>query len=131
MQQSIIFFDGVCNLCTESVKFVIKRDTKDRFRFAALQSDHASLYLEPGDLAGDEPGSVILLEDGKVYKRSAAALRIARHLSGGWPLLYAFILVPPFIRNFVYDQIGKRRYQVWGKQESCMVPTLELKSKFL
>lgn len=131
MEHSIIFFDGVCNLCTSSVKFVIKRDKGDRFRFAALQSEQALKYLHPEDLSGAVPSSVLLLENGKLYQRSAAALRIARQLSGLWPLLYVFIIVPPFIRDFVYDQIGKRRYRIWGKQESCMVPTASLKAKFL
>ncbi|MET4140099.1 DCC1-like thiol-disulfide oxidoreductase family protein [Pedobacter sp. UYP1] len=131
MQQAIIFFDGVCNLCAGSVKFVIKRDPKDRFRFAALQSDITQQYLGPFGLSLSELSSIILLENGRVYQRSTAALRIARHLSGGWPLLYVFILVPAFIRDFVYNQIAKRRYSIWGREESCMVPTAELKAKFL
>ncbi|AMQ00170.1 thiol-disulfide oxidoreductase [Pedobacter cryoconitis] len=131
MQQAIIFFDGVCNLCAGSVKFVIKRDHKDRFRFAALQSDITQQHLGPFGLSLSELSSIILLENGRVYQRSTAALRIARHLSGGWPLLYVFIIVPAFIRDFVYNQIAKRRYTIWGREESCMVPTAELKAKFL
>ena len=131
MQQSIIFFDGVCNLCTNSVKFVIKRDKKDAFRFAPLQSDAAHQYLGPFGLSLGELNTIILLEDNKVYQRSAAALRIARKLGGGWPLLYGFMIFPAFIRDFVYNQIAKRRYRIWGKQDSCIVPTPELKAKFL
>ena len=132
MEHSIIFFDGVCNLCTSSVKFVIKRDRRDFFRFATLQGDIAAQYLDGPDATEDSPpGSVILLQGGKVYKCSAAALRIARHLGFGWNLLYGFMIVPAFIRDFVYDQIAKRRYSIWGKEESCMVPTAELKAKFL
>jgi len=131
MQHSIIFFDGVCNLCTGSVKFVIKRDKKDVFRFAPLQSDVARQYLAPADTLEATPSSIILVENGKVYRRSTAALRIAGHLGGGWKLLYGFLIVPAFIRNFVYDQIARRRYNIWGKEESCMVPTAELKAKFL
>lgn len=131
MQQSIIFFDGVCNLCTNSVKFVIKRDKKDVFRFAALQSDVARQYLGPFGLSPGELNTIILLENKKVYQRSAAALRIARKLGGSWVLLYGFMIFPAFIRDFVYDQIAKRRYRIWGKQDSCIVPTPELKAKFL
>jgi len=132
MQHSIIFFDGVCNLCTSSVKFVIKRDRNDVFRFAPLQGDMVGRYLGASDRPDHTaPGSIILLEDGKIYKRSGAALRIARRLGFGWNLLYAFIIVPAFIRDFVYDQIAQRRYRIWGKEESCMVPTAELKAKFL
>ncbi|MGY0040586.1 thiol-disulfide oxidoreductase DCC family protein [Pedobacter sp. NJ-S-72] len=94
MQYSIIFFDGVCNLCTGSVKFVIKRDLKDQFRFAALQSDVAQQYLGPFGLSLSELSSIILFENGRVYQRSTAALRITRHLSGAWPLLYGLLIVP-------------------------------------
>ncbi|KIO76218.1 hypothetical protein TH53_16280 [Pedobacter lusitanus] len=131
MQHSIIFFDGVCNLCTGSVKFVIKRDRKDQFRFAPLQSDVAQQYLGPFGLSLSELSSIILFENGRVYQRSAAALRITRHLSGGWPLLYGLMIIPGFIRDFVYNQIAKRRYSIWGREESCIVPTAELKAKFL
>lgn len=131
MQHSIIFFDGVCNLCTGSVKFVIQRDRKDRFRFAALQSDIAQQYLGPFGLSLSELSSIILFENGKVYQRSTAALRITRYLSGAWPLLYGLLIVPAFIRDYVYNQIAKRRYSIWGREESCMVPTAELKAKFL
>jgi predicted DCC family thiol-disulfide oxidoreductase YuxK len=132
MEHSIIFFDGVCNLCTSSVKFIIKRDQRDFFRFAPLQGDIAGQYLDASDLPDKTaPGSIILLEDGKIYRRSTAALRIARRLGFGWKLLYGLIIVPVFIRDFIYDQIAKRRYSIWGKEESCMVPTVELKAKFL
>ena len=132
MQHAIIFFDGVCNLCTTSVGFVIKRDKKDFFRFTALQSDVAPEYLEPfGISLSKPPGTILLLENGKLYQRSAAALHIARKLDGAWPLLYGFMIVPAFLRDFVYNQIARRRYSIWGKQESCMVPTPALKAKFL
>lgn len=131
MQHSIIFFDGVCNLCAGAVKFVIKRDKNDLFRFTALQSDQAMQYLSSFDVSLIAPNTIILLENGKVYKRSTAALRIARRLDGAWPLLFVFMIIPAFIRDFVYDQIAKRRYSIWGKEESCMVPSAELKAKFL
>jgi predicted DCC family thiol-disulfide oxidoreductase YuxK len=128
---AVIFFDGVCNLCNHSVQFIIKRDHKDYFRFAALQSDIAKQKLSDFDLKAENLKTIILLEDGKVYLRSTAALRIARHLSGGWPILFGFIIIPAFIRDFVYQLIASNRYRIWGKKESCMVPSPDLKAKFL
>ncbi|TDO24969.1 thiol-disulfide oxidoreductase DCC family protein [Pedobacter duraquae] len=131
MEHSVILFDGVCNLCNQSVLFVIKRDLNDRFRFSPLQGDYAMSHLPAAEGFNDRPDSVILIENEHVYTESTAALRIARKLSGLWPLLYGFIIVPPFIRNYIYRWIAGRRYSIWGKTESCMVPTPELKSKFL
>ncbi len=131
MEHPIIFFDGVCNLCTGSVQFIIKRDRKDVFRFAALQSEQAEQYLSPFGTNIKELNTILLLEDGKLYKRSTAALRIVCHLTGAWPLLYGLIIIPAFIRDGIYSQIAKRRYKIWGKQDSCMIPTAELKAKFL
>lgn len=129
----MIFFDGVCNLCNHSVQFVIKRDQHDYFRFAALQTEAAKAQLTALNSVPhqEELNTIILLENGKVYDRSTAALRIARKLSGLWPLLYGFIIIPRFIRDFFYQLISKNRYRIWGKQESCMVPSAALKSKFL
>jgi len=131
MQHPIIFFDGVCNLCTGSIQFIIKRDRKDLFRFAALQSEQAIRYLQSFNISPNSLDTILLLENGKIYKRSTAALRIAKRLSGAWPALYGFIIIPEFIRDYLYRQIAKRRYKIWGKEESCMVPTPALKAKFL
>ncbi len=127
----IILFDGVCNLCNASVQFVIKRDPDHRFHYAPLQGVTAKQLLDNSSSAGLDLDSVVFVENGKIYDRSTAALRIARHLSGGWPLLYGFIVVPRFIRDAVYNWIAKNRYNWFGKQESCMIPTPELKSLFL
>lgn len=131
MEHPIIFFDGVCNLCTGSVQFIIKRDRKDLFRFAALQSEQAMPYLSSFDGPLKNLDTILLLENGKIYQRSTAVLRIVRQLGGAWPLLYGLIIIPVSIRDWLYGQVAKRRYQFWGKQESCMVPTAELKAKFL
>ena len=131
MEHSVILFDGVCNLCNQSVLFVIKRDSDDRFRFSPLQGDYALSHLSASSDLNKRPDSVILIENGKVYSESTAALRIARKLSGLWPLLYGFIIVPKFIRNYVYRWIADRRYRIWGKTDSCMVPTAKLKDKFI
>lgn len=132
----LIFFDGVCNLCNQAVQFIIKRDRNDYFRFTALQSEAAIRYLSAHVISQNEtnpgePESILLLENGKVYERSAAALRIARKLNGLWPLCYVLIIIPPFIRDFFYKLIARNRYRVWGSMESCMVPAPELRKKFL
>lgn len=130
-KNSVIFFDGVCNLCNGAVQFVIKRDAKNHFKFAALQSNYAKEQLSAYDLKVEQGQSFVLLEDGKVYEQSTAALRVARGLNGLWPMLYAFIIVPTFLRNAVYKFIARNRYKWFGKSESCWVPTPELRNKFL
>ena len=129
--KSLLLFDGVCNLCNSSVQFILLRDKKDRFRFASLQSDYGQDLLREHNLPTETFNSLVLVENGKVYKKSTAALRIARKLKGLWPLLFAFIIIPPFIRNFVYDIIAKNRYRWFGKKEECMLPRPEWKQKFL
>lgn len=129
--QSVILFDGLCNLCNGAVQFTIERDQQNVFRFASLQSNFAAEKLTPFNIAPENLESFILLENGKVYLRSTAALRVAKKLTGLWPLLYGFIIVPRFIRDAVYNYIAKNRYKWFGKQESCWLPTPELKNKFL
>lgn len=130
-EHPVIFFDGFCNLCSGAVQFVIKRDSQGLFRFASLQSDYAASALKQFELEPVQADSIVLLENGKVYQRSTAALRIAKKLKGLWPLLYGFIILPRFIRDGVYNFIAKNRYKWFGKQESCWVPTPELKERFL
>lgn len=131
MDHPVIFFDGFCNLCNGAVQFILKQDRKDVFRLAALQSDAAASYLVHNRIENIGADSIVLFEDGKIYTRSTAALRIARRLSGAWPALYAFILIPRFIRDFFYDLIAKNRYKVWGKRDTCMLPGPDTEKKFL
>ncbi|WP_316834581.1 thiol-disulfide oxidoreductase DCC family protein [Pedobacter nutrimenti] len=131
MERAIIFFDGVCNLCNASVQFVIKRDVKDHFRFSALQNEYAKAHLKEFEISSLNSSTILLLENGKLYTRSTAALRIARQLSGLWPLCYGLIVIPAFIRDVVYKTISKYRYKIWGRSETCMIPSPELKAKFL
>ena len=128
---SIILFDGVCNLCNSSINFVIKRDKNDAFKFATLQEEVGQLLLKRYSIDSLDTDSIILIENGKAYVKSTAALRVARKLSSAWPLMYGFMIIPAFIRNWVYDYIAKNRYKWYGKQDSCMIPTPALKSKFL
>jgi predicted DCC family thiol-disulfide oxidoreductase YuxK len=129
--KKIILFDGVCNLCNNSVVFIIKRDKKDVFRFAAIQSDEGEKLIKEHNIDTSKTDSIILIEENKYSVKSTAALKIAKYLKGGYPLLYGFIILPVFFRNWVYDIIAKNRYKWFGKKDSCMIPTPELKSKFL
>lgn len=130
-QGPVILFDGVCNLCTASVQFVIARDRRRRFRFASLQSPVAEALLGPELEREDRLGSMLLVAGGQVYRRSSAALRIARQLDGLWPLMAAFLIVPRPLRDFVYDWIGSRRYRFFGKRETCWIPDPVLAERFL
>lgn len=127
----ILLFDGVCNLCNGAINFVIKHDKKDAFRFASLQSDIGRELLTKYKIDSQHIDSVILIEKGKVYTKSSAALRASKDLNAAFPLLYGFMLVPKFIRNGIYDFIARNRYKWFGKKESCMIPTPELREKFL
>jgi predicted DCC family thiol-disulfide oxidoreductase YuxK len=130
--KKIILFDGVCNLCEASVQFVIKYDKKDVFRFVALQSDLGIAILKHIGLENKNIDSVILYEPGFAYNyKSAAALEIAKNLGGFFHFGTVFKLIPNRLRNLLYDYIARNRYLWYGKKESCLVPTLELKSKFL
>jgi len=131
IEKKIILFDGICNLCNSAVTFIIKRDKKDVFRFASLQSDLGNELLRKFAIDPEKTDSLILISEGKAFIKSSAALQIARGLDGGYPLLVVFLLLPKFLRNGVYDFIARNRYDWFGKKENCMIPTPELKSKFL
>lgn len=131
MKRKIILFDGVCNLCNSFVQFIIKRDHNAIFKFASLQSDFGQAFLRSKNLNPLELKSVILIDDETVYTQSNAALRILKHLDGAWKLGYAFIIIPPFIRNGFYKIVAKYRYKLFGQKDQCMVPTVELKARFL
>jgi len=127
----IILFDGVCNLCNGAVQFVIKHDKNKLFKFASLQSTFGQQTLTENHLSNVILNSFILLENGKLYTKSTAALRVIKKLDKGWPLLYVFMIVPPIIRNAVYTWIANNRYKWFGKQESCWLPTPDLKARFI
>jgi predicted DCC family thiol-disulfide oxidoreductase YuxK len=127
----IILFDGVCNLCNNSVQFVLKHDKQKQFLFASLQSDAGQLLLKKYNLPETSFNSFVLLQNDEVYLKSTAALMVAKQLSGAIKILYVFIIVPAFIRNAVYNIIATNRYKWFGKRENCMLPTAALKSRFL
>lgn len=126
-----LLFDGVCNLCSGSVQFILKRDTRGRFRFASLQSDAGRRLMTGHGLDPDALSSVVLIEDGRAYQESAAALRIARHLPGAWKLLRVFTVIPRPLRDAIYRLIARNRYRWFGKTETCWLPTPELRARFL
>lgn len=130
--KELILFDGVCNLCNNSVQFIIKRDKKNRFMFAPLQSEVGKELITQFNINTSKTDSILLYNPKSgMYYKSTAALKIASKLGFPTNLLFAFIIIPPFIRNWVYDYIAKNRYKWYGKKESCMIPTPELKDKFL
>jgi len=127
----IILFDGVCNLCNSTVQRVIENDVKNQFRFASLQSEFGQKFLEKNNLDKDEFHSLILIDGDKFYTKSDAALRIGKELKGIYKISGVLLLVPKFIRNFVYDLISGNRYKWFGKMENCWLPTPELQQKFI
>lgn len=129
--QPILLFDGVCNLCDSAVQFVIDRDHKQRFLFAALQSEAAKAALDRAGFTGDLPDSMILIDGDRVLTRSTAALAVARRLTFPWSLLVIAYVVPPVIRDHIYGWIAKNRYRWFGRQAACRMPTPELKARFL
>jgi len=126
-----ILFDGVCNLCNGFVQFVIARDSRAEFRFAALSSAAGERLLHESGVRGPLPDTMILIEDGRAYFRSDAPLRIARRLAFPWPLLFALAIVPRAVRDRVYDFIAAHRYRWFGRRDVCMIPTPALRSRFL
>jgi predicted DCC family thiol-disulfide oxidoreductase YuxK len=128
---AILLFDGVCNLCNRWVHFVISHDAQAHFRFAALQSSVGQRLLEAHGLSGDRVDTIVLLENGRCYIRSDAVVHIAPHLSGGWRLLRFLSVVPRPLRDWAYRQVVTHRYQWFGRRETCMVPTPELRARFL
>ena len=129
--QRIILFDGVCNLCNSSVTFVLKNEKEKMFRFASIQSETGKELLKWCGLPSDYNQAVVYLENGKIHLGSTAALKIGQELIFPWSMLsYTGLVVPKSIRDWVYAQIAKHRYQWFGKRDVCMVPTKELRARF-
>lgn len=130
--KKIIFFDGVCNLCDGVVQYVIRHDKKDVFRFAALQSETGKAILQKIGVDAAKTDSIILYEPGRAYyTKSGAAIEIAKALGGLPSLIRIFGIIPQVLRNGIYDWVARNRYKWYGKKAECMVPTPEIRSKFL
>jgi len=130
-QQPIILFDGVCNFCNSAISFVLKRNAKANILFAPLQSEAGQKLLKQYGLPADDMESFVFIENGRAYNRSTAGLRVCRHLRRLWPLCYGLIIVPKFIRDAIYNWIAKNRYKWFGVRQECMIPTPEVKARFL
>ncbi|MDO6516765.1 thiol-disulfide oxidoreductase DCC family protein [Zobellia uliginosa] len=130
--KQIILFDGVCNLCNGAVQFVIKRDTLDVFRYAPLQSELGKKLIAERNIDSNSIDSIILIDPGVAYYiKSDAALEIGKQLKGYKTLSSILLWIPRSLRDIVYDFIARNRYKWYGKKEHCMVPTPELRAKFL
>ncbi|MBL0145548.1 MAG: thiol-disulfide oxidoreductase DCC family protein [Chitinophagaceae bacterium] len=129
--QPIILFDGVCNFCNSSVNFVIKRDKQAVIKFAALQSATGQQLLQQYSLPVNKMQSFVFIENGITYTQSTAALKVCKYLKGLWPLCSGFIIVPKFIRDGLYNYIAKNRYKWFGQKNSCMIPSPDIKARFL
>lgn len=127
----IILFDGVCNLCNGAVNFIIKKDKKQLYRFASLQSGFGKSLLKQYELESDDLNSFVLIENNKPYLKSSAALHIAKNVGGIYSTLYVLMIIPRFIRDFFYSVIAKNRYKWFGKTNECMIPTPQLQARFL
>lgn len=128
---AIILFDGVCNFCNGWVIFVIERDRTGYFKFALLQSDIGEKLLADCGVDKTATDSIVLIEDGKVYTHSTAALRVARNLNGAWSWFYYLIYVPPVMRDCFYRLFAFYRYKLFGKKAECILPTPEIRARFL
>lgn len=130
LPDKVVLFDGVCNFCESSVQFILRHDKTGSLLFASLQSEIGQQLLTAYGIS-HELQSVVFVESGKAYTKSAAAFRIARYFGGWWKLLMVFSILPAFITDFGYDIIAKNRYRWFGKKDACMIPSADIRSRFL
>lgn len=127
----IVLFDGVCNFCDSSVQFILKKERKPILKFASLQSETGQKLVKHYELDKKGIDSIVYISNGKARIKSTAALYLAKRLNGAYPLLFGFIIVPAFIRNWLYDWIARNRYKWFGKKDSCMIPSKEIRERFV
>lgn len=130
MSGGIILFDGSCNFCSTSVQFIVKRDPGAYYQFAALQSE-AGRRLLTAYKVPEDTDSLILIDNNRYYMKSSAALRICKHLNGGWKMFSLFLVIPRPLRDTLYDLIAKNRYKWFGRKKACPLPSPEMKNRFL
>ena len=131
IENPVVLFDGVCNFCNYWVNFALKRDKKKKLKFSPLQGETARQILEKYNFNTTALSSVILIDKNRIWTQSSAAIRICKYLKGGWKLCYGLIIIPKFIRDFFYNIIARNRYKWYGKRDKCMIPTPELRDRFL
>jgi predicted DCC family thiol-disulfide oxidoreductase YuxK len=127
----VLLFDGVCNLCNGLVRFIIKRDKAGKFKFASLQSEIGQSWLKRFGLVNVEYESFVMIRGDTYFTKSTAALKMLKELDGIWKTFYMFIIIPRPVLDFLYDLIAKSRYKIFGKRDECMIPTPEIKERFL
>ena len=127
----IVLYDGVCGLCDRSVQIILRNDRRGRFRFAALQSDAGRALLDRFGLPPQALDSIVLVDGDRVWRKSRAALRIARGMDAPWPLLWPLAIVPSRMADVFYDLVAKNRYRIFGKLDACMIPPPEVRARFL
>ena len=130
-EHPVILFDGVCNYCNAMINFIIKQDKKKVFKYAALQSDAGRRLLEKYNIDWEKNDSFVVIKDGTAYERSSAALRLYNRLPWYWKWTQLFWIFPKFIRDAVYNIVAKNRYKWFGKRDECMIPTPEVRERFL
>lgn len=128
---AVILFDGVCNLCNGFVNFVVDHDPEGYFTVGSLQSETAKAYLEEFEADPNTLDTIVLIENGQLYTRSTAALRIFRHLTAPWPLLYVLVVVPGGLRDWLYHVIAGKRYDWFGRRDQCRRPTRDVYDRFI
>jgi predicted DCC family thiol-disulfide oxidoreductase YuxK len=131
LNQTVLLFDGICNLCNGFVNFIIKRDQMGNIKFSSLQSSFGQKISELYQLPKEDFETLVFLDNDNYYLRSTAVLKLTQKLGGFWKLFYIFILIPAPIRDFVYKQVSKNRYKIFGKKETCMVPDKNLEARFI
>jgi len=131
IEHPVILFDGVCNYCNSMVKFIIRQDKKKKFKFAALQSDAGQNLINQFGLPLNNFDSFILIHEKKIYNSSTAALKLYNQLPWYWKWTQLFWVFPRFFRDGVYSIIAKNRYKWFGKKDQCMIPTPDVKERFL
>ncbi len=127
----ILLFDGVCNLCNGLVQFIIKRDPKAKFRFAPLQSESGQALLGKFGLPKQDFDSFVFIQGDKYFLKSSAVIHLLKEMGGGWKLFYVFVIIPKPLRNFVYFLVARTENRIFGKRDTCMVPTPEIEKRFL
>jgi len=131
MTSSLVFFDGVCNLCNSTVQFLLNIDKHQRLKFGSLQGETAKKILPTYQISTEKLSSIIFIHRNNVYTESSAVLEICKVIGGVWSFIYVFKIIPLFIRNGIYRLVARNRYKWFGKKDQCMIPSPSLKSRFL
>lgn len=128
---NVILFDGVCNLCSGFVQFVLKNEEQKNILFASLQSKAAQVILRENGLPSHEMNTIVFIENEKIYTKSKAVLKIMDHMKYPWKSMVILKVFPSELSDYIYDLIAKHRYRILGKKDTCWIPTQELKARFL